>query len=163
LQVGLAMLLERVLKVRIRKDQTYTDWTRRPLRPEQLAYARDDVLHLLPLHDRLSAELARRGRSVWVEEELRGLEDPARFAETPDDERYQGVKGWQRLDGRELAVLRALAAWRERTARRVDVRPNFIANDIVLTSLAARPIRTSTDLRQVRGLSTGTADRHAKH
>jgi ribonuclease D len=163
LQVGLAMLLERVVKVRIRKDQTYTDWIRRPLRPEQLTYARDDVLHLLPLHDRLNGELERRGRSVWVEEELRGLEDAARFADTPDDERYQGVKGWQRLDGRELAVLRALAAWRERTARRVDVRPNFIANDIVLTSLAARPVETLADLRQVRGLSTGTADRHAKH
>src|SRR5207247_3314408 len=55
LQVGLTMLLERVLKVRIKKDQTYTDWVRRPLRPEQLVYAREDVVHLLPLYDRLRA------------------------------------------------------------------------------------------------------------
>ena len=61
------MLLERVLKVQIRKDQTYTDWTRRPLKPEQLAYARADVAHLLALHDRLRADLERRGRLAWVD------------------------------------------------------------------------------------------------
>ena len=161
-QVGLSVLLERVLKVRIRKDQTYTDWTRRPLRPEQLAYAGDDVLHLLPLHDALRAELARRERAAWVEEELRGLEDPARFADMPPEECYTTVKGWQRLGGREAAILRALAAWRDRSARRANVRPNFIANDVVLTSLAMRPVENAEGLRQTRGLTGGTVERHAR-
>src|SRR5439155_1243282 len=83
---------------------------------EQLSYAREDVVHLLPLHDRLHAELERRGRTKWVAEELRALEDGERFAEVPDEERYRLVKGWQRLDGHGLAVLRELAAWRERAA-----------------------------------------------
>jgi ribonuclease D len=161
-QAGLVVLLERVLKVRLRKDQTYTDWTRRPLRPEQLAYARDDVLHLLPLHDRLQAALQSRGRVEWAEEERRALEDATRYATPPDDERYRGVKGWQRLAGRELAVLRALAAWRERAARQADVRPHFMASDVVLTSLAARPVAGLEELRGVRGLSPGNAARHGK-
>jgi ribonuclease D len=162
LQVGLSVLLERVLKVRIRKDQTYTDWVRRPLRPEQLTYAREDVLHLLPLHDRLRTDLVARGRAGWVEEELRALEDTARFAPVPAEERYRSVKGWMRLRGRELAVLRALAGWRERAAERANVRPNFLANDIVLSSLAARPVETLDELRQVRGLSGGMVDRHGR-
>jgi ribonuclease D len=161
-QTGLSMLLERVLKVRIRKDQTYTDWTRRPLRPEQIAYAREDVLHLLPLYDKLAAELARRGRTAWVEEELRELEDTARFAQMPDAERFRNVKGWQRLDAKALAVLRELAAWREKSAMRANIRPNFIANDIVLTSLAGRPVETLEDLKHVRGLSGGAVDRHGR-
>src|SRR5205809_8123632 len=107
------MLVGRVLNVPIKSDQTYTDCTRRPLRPEQLVYAREDVVHLLPLYDRLRADLEKRGRMVWVEEELRALEDATRFADMPDDERYRTVKGWQRPGARELAMPRGLAAWAE--------------------------------------------------
>src|SRR2546428_12693172 len=78
LQVGLSTLLEGVLKVQIKKDQTYTHWDRRPLRREQLAYAAEDVLPLLPPHDRLRAELEGRGRVDWAEEEMRALDDPQR-------------------------------------------------------------------------------------
>ena len=162
LQVGLTVLLERVLKVRIKKDQTNTDWTRRPLKPEQLVYAREDVVHLLPLHDLLQADLEKRGRTAWAGEELRALEEEGRFADMPAEERYRTVKGWQRLHARELAVLRELAAWRERSAERANIRPNFIANDIVLTTLAGRPVASTEELRQVRGLTSGTVDRHAK-
>jgi len=162
LQVGLSTLLERVLKVQIKKDQTYTDWVRRPLRREQLAYAADDVHHLLALHDGLRADLERRGRVAWAEEEMRALEEPARYAPVPPEERYEWVKGWQKLGGRELAVLRELAAWRERAAERADIRPNFVANDIVLTSLAGRPVDTMDDLRHVRGLTPGAVERHGR-
>lgn len=162
LQVGLGSLLERVLKIRLRKDQTYTDWTKRPLRPEQLTYARNDVLHLLPMHDQMREELAQRGRLAWVDEELERLEDPARYAPPPDEERYRNVKSWQRLRPKELAVLRAAAAWRERTARRADVRPGFIVSDVVLTTLGTRPVTKREELRGVRGLSTGTIDRHGR-
>jgi ribonuclease D len=161
-QVGLSMLLERALRVRLRKDQTYTDWTRRPLRPEQLVYAEADVAHLLPLYDVLRADLEKRGRIGWVEEELRTLSDPDRFAPVSPEERYRNVKGWQRHAGQELAVLRALAAWRDRAAERANLRPQFLVSDIVMTSLAARPAKSVDDLRHVRGLSPGTVDRHGR-
>lgn len=162
LQVGLLTLLERVLRVRIRKDQTYTDWTKRPLKPEQMIYAREDVIHLLPLHDEMRAALAERGREVWVEEELRRLEGPERYQPLPDEERYRNVKGWQRLRPRDLAVLRPLAAWREQTARRANVRPGFIVGDVVMMQLAQRPVAEVKELKGVRGLSAGTVDRHGR-
>jgi ribonuclease D len=97
-----------------------------------------------------------------VEEELRDLEDPERWTPLPDVDRFRTVKSWQRHDGRELAVLRSLAAWRERAARRANIRPNFICNDVVLTTISSRPVDSVDDLRQVRGLSSGTVDRHGK-
>ena len=80
-----------------------------------------------------------------------------------DDERFRTVKGWQRLDAEELAVLRELAAWRERAARRANIRPNFIANDVVLVTLASRSLEDVEELRGVRGLSAGTVDRHGRN
>lgn len=162
LQVGLSTLLDRVLRVRIRKDQTYTDWTKRPLKPEQMIYAREDVVHLLPMHDKMYGELSGRGRAVWVEEELRRFEQPERYQPLPDDERFRAVKGWQRLRPRELAVLRPLAALREQAARRANVRPGFIVGDVVLVQLSQRPVTEVKELRGVRGLSSGTVDRHGR-
>jgi ribonuclease D len=42
------------------------------------------------------------------------------------------------------------------------VRPNFITGDIVLLTLAGRPVDTIDELKQVRGLSPGTVDRHGR-
>jgi ribonuclease D len=161
-QAGLSALLDQVLRVRVRKDQTYTDWTQRPLKLEQLVYARLDVAHLLDLYDRLYAELDARGRRAWADEEMRLLEDPARFAPVPDAERFLGVSGWARLKPRELAVLRELAAWRERAARRANVRPGFIMNDVVLRTIAGRPPKSVEDLHGSRGVTRGTIDRHGR-
>jgi len=114
------------------------------------------------LHARLEVELGARGRKTWVAEELRALEELGRFTGVPREERYLGVKGWARLGGRELAVLRALAAWREEAASRANIRPQFIVNDVVLVSLAGRPVHTLEELKQVRGITPGTADRHGR-
>ena len=59
-------------------------------------------------------------------------------------------------------MLRSLAAWRERAARRANIRPNFICNDVVLTTISSRPVDSVDELRQGRGLSSGTVDRHGK-
>jgi len=56
-QIGYAELVARQLGHSIDKGQTRTDWSRRPLSPEQLAYAADDVHHLLTLHADLAAAL----------------------------------------------------------------------------------------------------------
>src|SRR5262249_58528624 len=75
---------------------------------------------------------------------------------------FRAVRGWPRRDPEELAVLRELAAWRERAARRANIRRNFIANDVVLVTLAGRSLDDVEDLRGVRGLSAGTVDRHGR-
>jgi ribonuclease D len=45
------------------------DWSKRPLSPAQETYALNDVLHLIPLRDRLVEALRAKGRERWVEEE----------------------------------------------------------------------------------------------
>ena len=68
-QAGYTGLLHDVLKIRLAKSASFTRWDARPLTPEQLRYAREDVEHLLPLADELQRRLSERGRLDWAREE----------------------------------------------------------------------------------------------
>jgi ribonuclease D len=68
--LSLERLLEAALRVRLRHDEGFTDWQRRPLTETQIEYAADDVRHLLRAADALRAKLVSQGREAWVAEEL---------------------------------------------------------------------------------------------
>ena len=58
-QVGYADLVRQLLGHDLPKAHTRTDWSRRPLSPDQLEYALDDVCHLPALHCLPEARLRR--------------------------------------------------------------------------------------------------------
>src|ERR1700751_2675136 len=104
-------LVHRITGDTIDKSRPFTDWTRRPLTPQQIASAISDVTHLRDVYLALSADLERRGRADWVSEEMEGLT-------SPDTYRLDPESAWERLKTRvrkpkDLAVLIELAAfWR---------------------------------------------------
>src|SRR6202042_3899916 len=62
-------LLAEILDVRLAKSASFTRWDTRPLSPEQLGYAREDVVHLLELAAELERRLTALGRLEWAREE----------------------------------------------------------------------------------------------
>jgi len=74
---GLAALLEQFFDVKLDKKHQRADWSMRPLTPDMLEYAAQDTRYLLQLKDRMKAELTRRGRLHWAEEELLDLVEEA--------------------------------------------------------------------------------------
>src|SRR6266704_2447850 len=92
------------------------DWSRRPLSPAQETYALNDVLHLIPLRDRLADELRAKGRLGWVEEECAAVAAMPAPSTRVDPDAYMGLKGAKDLDGRGLAVLRELHLARDALA-----------------------------------------------
>lgn len=159
-QVGYAALIERVLGLHVDKVEQWSGWTHRPLRPEQVEYALGDVVPLLDAYDEVVALLERAGRLGWAEEEMATLVLPEAYVTPPDEARFRDVKHRSRLDRRGLAVLRELAAWRERTARARDMRPSWIVKDPVLVELARRQPAAPADLERVPGLPQKEARRH---
>lgn len=149
-QVGYGNLVQAVLGLELDKTQTRTDWSRRPLRPEQLAYAHDDVRHLVALFLRLYAELETLGRLAWLQPEMETLTHPELYRPKPYDA-WRRVGGYKRLKPRELAVLRELAAWREDEALRLN-RPRrwIIGDDLLLLIARVRPGDPEA-LRALRG------------
>jgi ribonuclease D len=160
-QVGYAPLVERLLGVKLDKTSQFTQWARRPLTPEQLAYALDDVRYLPRLWQELSRRLAGRGRLGWVEEESRRMAETA-SRRLPPEETYRRLKGWSNLNPRQLGALRALAAWREREALSGNKPPSWILQEGPLLALARRPPKSEAALEEVRGVSEGTARRYGR-
>ncbi len=161
-QVAYANLVQRVHGTKLAKAHTFTNWSARPLSPDQLAYALEDVTFLLAIHDHLQTRLTKLGRLDWAGEEFSRLEGAVGDTRREPQERYQRVRGWDTLKPKSAAVLRELAAWREGEAKRRNVPRGRVMRDEVLLQLARHPPRHLQELRAVRGLHGSEADRNGE-
>lgn len=135
LQTGYQRLVEEILGVQLAKEATRTDWLKRPLSPEQLGYAVQDVEYLPPLVEILIERLEQLGRLAWWREECeRMLADAARDPEPAD--LWRQVKGVGRLPPAALAAARSLAAWRDEQARKRNLPRGFVLRDADLLVLS---------------------------
>ncbi len=153
--VSFSNLAKRIADVEIDKSSQFTDWSRRPLSTKQLTYALGDVIHLRPIYRHLAAELARSGRSHWLEQELAPLTSPQTYALDPE-------QAWQRLKLRvkskkALGVLIEVAIWRERTAQSSNVPRGRVLKDDALYDIANQMPQTPEQLSGLRSLHDGYA------
>jgi ribonuclease D len=146
-------LARKIANVEIDKSSRFTDWSRRPLSNKQLEYALGDVTHLRTIYEKLSAELKRTHRESWVAEEISALQNPALYAMDP-------ANAWKRLKARTtskrfLAMLAALAAWREREAQSRDIPRGRVLKDEALLEIAAHPPESADGLERIRAIPKG--------
>jgi ribonuclease D len=134
-QVGYETLVKKIAKQNLDKTSRFTDWSRRPLSQAQKDYAIADVTHLRVIYEWMAAQLAKNGRTPWVEEELAVLTDPATYTVHPD-EAWQRVKT-RTTSGRFLAIVKALARFRESYAQGQNVPRSRVMKDDALLELAS--------------------------
>ncbi len=146
-------LVARTTDGRIDKTSRFTDWRRRPLSQSQLDYALADVTHLRDVYRALTAQLRAEGRAGWVESEMDVLSAPETYDLHPDD-------AWTRLKLRvrkpiELAVLKEVAAWREREARTRDQPRGRILKDDAIFEIAQQQPKDEEALARLRTIPRG--------
>ena len=146
-------LVHRLTGERIDKSSRFTDWSRRPLSERQTEYALADVTHLRLVYQALSQRLAEQNRTEWVREEMEVLTSPETYQLEPEH-------AWKRLKLRvrkpvELAVLREVAAWREREAQARDVPRGRVLKDDAIYEIAAQQPATTTALGHLRTIPRG--------
>lgn len=147
-QVGYETLVKKIARADLDKTSRFTDWSRRPLSDAQKEYALADVTHLRVIYEWLSAQLAKNGRADWVAEELGILTDPATYTVHPDE-------AWLRIktrtsSGRFLAVVKALARFRESYAQAQNVPRSRVMKDDALLELASTRPTTAEELGRSR-------------
>ncbi len=152
-QIAYDALVRQMLKIEIDKSSRFTDWARRPLTDAQLVYALGDVTHLAKLYPMLRSRLEKEGRLAWVVDEMRSLADPALYDVTPEN-------AWKRLKPRRhtakyLAVFKAVAAWRERTAQIRDQPRGRILKDDAIDEVATQAPTDAEALDRLRSVPKG--------
>jgi ribonuclease D len=156
-QEGYESLVRKVLKVKLKGNEGFTRWDKRPLTAQQLEYAADDARLLLTLGEELARRLGERGRLEWAREESRILED---VSDERDAQRsYERLPRLGRLSDAARGVAVELVEWREDEARGADRPPGTVLPDQALVELARRTPRDKQGLEQIRGLPPQTLHR----
>lgn len=160
-QIGYAALVHAECGVTLKKIDSFTDWSRRPLSDSQLEYAADDVAYLPRMYERMRAQLVELGRLTWLDRDFEDLADPKRYA-TNERERYRRLKRVSQLSRRQLAAAREVAAWRELEAQRRDVPRKWVVTDEQIVEACKREARTIDELFMVRGMSDRLSTKDAR-
>jgi ribonuclease D len=152
-QVGYEAIVRKLAKVQIDKSSRFTDWSRRPLTEKQLAYALSDVTHLRTVYEGLKKELDATGREPWLAQEMDILMAIETYRTEPDD-------AWKRVKVRlkskkQLAVLIAVAGWREIEAQEKNVPRSRVIKDDAVAEIATQMPQTKEALGQLRALPRG--------
>jgi ribonuclease D len=151
--VSYDQLVGRLTGARLDKSSRFTDWSRRPLSERQVEYALADVTHLRDVYQALSSRLEEQDRTEWVREEMEVLTSPSTYQLEPED-------AWQRLKLRvrkpiELAILKEVAAWREREAQARDVPRGRVIKDDAIYEIAQQQPGSVAALGQLRTVPRG--------
>jgi ribonuclease D len=117
-------LVKRYFGLTLLKGSQKANWAQRPLPARMAEYAINDVHYLLPLAEKLEAELVRYERWDWLRQSCQRAIEQAAVARTRDHDELWRIRGSGLLRGGSAAVLRALWQWREKEAEKAD-RPPF--------------------------------------
>ncbi len=159
-KIGLGSLLEKFFDIHMNKKYQRANWGKRPLKPNMLNYARLDSHYLIPMQEKLRAELESSG--LWK----LALEDFQRLTEDIEDTTKSSEKDFWKLHGardltpEQAAVLKSIYQFREREAEAQDRPPFKVLSHQALVEIAKACPRNKNELFQVPKLSDRLAKRY---
>jgi ribonuclease D len=153
-------LLAEVLGLRVAKTASFTRWDARPLSAEQLAYAREDVVHLHELAAELERRLSELGRLQWAREECQRLERSS--DERDPDAIFARLPRLGTINASARPIARELVLWRERTAAHQNRPVQSVLGDAALVEIAKRRPVSRSELEKIRGVGAASGGRRAQ-
>lgn len=160
-QIGYAPLVSSLCGVKLKKADSFTDWSARPLSESQLKYAADDVIYLPEMYEKMTRLLSEKGRLSWLETEFEEMCDERTYV-VDEQDRFRRLKHFTQLSRRQMAAAREMAAWREIEARKRNVPRKWVLTDEQIVEACKREPRTIDDLFMVRGIRERLTTRDAR-
>ncbi|MEK7413425.1 MAG: HRDC domain-containing protein [Planctomycetota bacterium] len=147
-KTGYGSVVERMLGVQLAKEFSQYNWKTRPIEDGAMAYAIDDVRYLPTAAEQLRTLITEADIVEEVNLANRAVED-SEWGGGFDPGGFYRVKGARELPRPSLPVLAALWAWRDETAKTLDLPPGRVINNETLLSLVRRPVVTFQQLKHV--------------
>ncbi len=158
---GYAMLVSSLLNINLNKAHTRADWSKRPLMQAEIQYAADDVIYLCQIYQIMLQKLDALGRSEWVKQDFKELENPDNYKVEPQ-KAWLKIRGKNKLTARQLSIVQTLAEWRESTAQTENRPKTWLMRDEIIFDIAKLQPETVTELSAIRGISERTVQRYGK-
>jgi len=155
-QIGYGTLVESITGYKLPKLHTRADWEARPLPPDQLHYAADDVRYLRDVYQHLAQKLEDLGRTGWLQEECAMLTQPALYRNEPRTA-FRRLKQGQSLPPAAQRILLELAACREYTAQKSNLPRGWVVPDTALVEIALAAPASLDALGQISGVGGSAA------
>ncbi len=159
-QIGYANLVKALIGVELSKSHTRTDWKRRPLNEGQLRYAIDDVVYLAQIYEKMVDQLTQLDRLDWLDKDFEAMTHPEIY-EPDSSQVWKRIRSANRLKGKKLSVLQALAKWREETARKENRPRNWLLRDDAIIDMAHQLPDNKGAIFSIKGVHERIARKHA--
>ncbi len=161
LSIGYAKLVEKLTSHFVSKQQTNSDWIKRPLSNEQLSYAAKDVLYLFEIFDLLTKQLQDQPYHRFFQAECEEYcRDAVLRVETPAD--YREAKDVWQLNETDLGLFKRLFDWREKKAKSDNRTKNHIIRDQGLVLLTTIKADTTSQLKSIQDIHPRSIRLYAK-
>lgn len=147
--MGFQKLVAHWLNEALPKEETRSDWLKRPLSQAQCDYAALDVICLLAVWKHQARALAQRGRMGWALAQCQTLVEQAGRSSAQDGQWFTRQRQLWRLTPRQIEAYRLMTAWREGEIRRRDLPRNWLASDKVLFAVACAMPKNRFELAEV--------------
>lgn len=149
-RVGLAALVEKYFHVTLSKSSRKANWAQRPLSPQMVEYALNDVRYLSELATIFEEKLEELGRLEWFYQSCHRMAHATKEIRVKEEDHLWRIAGYVALPPQSWAVLKALWWWRDGEARKYD-KPSFyiMTNEEILSIAEKAPQGKTWELRKL--------------
>ncbi len=158
---GYGMLVSSLLNVNLNKAHTRADWSKRPLSEAEIQYAADDVIYLCQIYQLMLQKLAELGRLDWLVQDFKTLENPNNYHVLPENA-WLKIRAKNKLTSKQLAIVQALAQWREIAAQSENRPKTWLLRDELIFDMAKLQPETIDSLADIRGINERTLHRYGQ-
>lgn len=157
---GLGDLLKNHFDIKVDKSHQRDDWGKRPLPKDSLTYAQMDTHYLHELRDNLKASLTELGRLDEAQEVFGDVLRIDAKEQVFDPHGFWKIGKPNKLNRRQMALLKELYLLREDLAQEEDLPPFKVIQNQTLVNIVRKQPHDFRSLQHVRGMSNKIMDRY---